>query len=119
MSDLKYQFNFVSVVIYLLLIAGAYVAYKGSPIWWKKGEMDAVVKEASYGAKRMTEEQATDAIVEMIERQVKVKIPREDVTVNKQKDYVRIRVVWRFTVDHPFGKQTKHQLTINQETMFY
>jgi hypothetical protein len=114
------RFNVVNIFIYLLIAGGIYFSFQYTPIFWKKMELESIVKDESYGAARRAPEATRQAIIDRALRELSITLDPDDVVVNRVADRVQITVIWRVTVEHPLiNKSTTHALKTRQETTFY
>ncbi|HLG19027.1 MAG TPA: hypothetical protein VI895_04320 [Bdellovibrionota bacterium] len=113
------RFNLVNIFIYLLIGAGFYLSFQYVPVFWKKQQLQELIKEESYAAKRKTPEQTIESIVNSAQRQLAVALDPEDLKVEKFSDRVRISVLWRVTIEHPFDIVVAHNFRLREETVFY
>src|SRR5262249_31433344 len=113
------RFNVVNVFVYLVIASGIYLSVQYLPLYWKEMKLEDLVKEESYGAKSKADETVRNAIIQTAQRQLQIQLEPEDISIERLPDRVRIHVIWKVTVEHPFQKTTSHRFDVQRETVFY
>ncbi len=111
--------NIVSITMFLIMVAGVYGSIQYLPYYWKKTKLEELVKSESYGARRKDAYEVTTGIVDRAEREMGIVLDPEEIVVLKDKDRVRVDVIWHFSVEHPLHKTTHHSFKVTAETVFY
>lgn len=104
---------------YVIVILGLYGSYKYAPLFYKKSQLESVVREECYGSKRKSAERIANDVVAAAKRQLNIDLKAEDIDVTLMQDRIRIRANWRVRVEHPFDQFTDHIFTAEEEVTFY
>jgi hypothetical protein len=112
------RFNIVSLFIFLFFGFLFYASYQLIPVLWKKAQLEDMIKEESYGAKRRGAESVKKAIVTSAQARFHVDIPEESVEVERLEDRARVWVTWNVTFMF-FTKPIPFTFPIYKETVFY
>jgi hypothetical protein len=111
--------NVVSLFLGLALLAGIYLSWKYIPIVSTKSDLSNLVREATFTAARVTDEQIRRNLIEGAKLDLNVDLQSEDVEITRYSDRVRIRVTWRPVVRFPLGKSVQHAFEISEGATTY
>jgi hypothetical protein len=108
------SFNFVSLFLVLLVIAGAYAGWKFGPVYWNRFKAEEILQEGAAeasGIRRMNEaaqlQIADKVIAGVLERLEARGIGAEnDVHVHFEDNLGTLNVDYVVVVKHPGGKHT-------------
>ena len=107
--------NVVSIIIYLLIAAFFYVGFMFGPVYWKKQDLDTLVGDHSFSARRKSQKEIHRDLIKDAERTLGIILEVEDVEVQKEAAYVNIYVYWQAEVVHPWGQVTVLKFQIEKE----
>jgi hypothetical protein len=113
------RITFGNLFLTLLVAVGGYLSYKYLPLAWTKMQLESIVKEESYAAKRRPAEDTRKAIISSAERQLKIQLKDEDIQVVSDADRIQIEVTWKPTVEFLFDQSYAYGFHVKTETVFY
>ena len=114
-----WKLNIVSLTLYLVLAVAVYGSYKYVPVFMKRNDLESLVKEESFAAKRKTADELRFAIQTSAKQSLGVELNSDDIIVELEKDRALIDVFWRVDVAFPFDHVVHHKFKIHRETIFY
>ncbi len=110
------QINLVSITIYIILIVGAYVAWKGLPLWWEYEDIRHMMGEVAITAARHSDAELRDKVWRLMRDNFNTELPIENVRVwrttssgsmtGNATTSVVIEVEYERVIKHPWGKET-------------
>lgn len=99
----------VKVLVTLLMVAGlGYVGSKLVPVYWSYLSMQDPVKEAAMAASRPGKEAEARADLIARAKSVGVALEEENVEIDRDGNFVAVRVAWDVPVDMRVYRRTLH-----------
>lgn len=100
------RINLVSLVIYILLIIGAYAGYAFLPVWWETQEMKNIMGEVAISAGRSSDADMKDKLWSLLQANFKLEIPKERIRIWRKNEHVHIEITYQRRISHFWGRES-------------